>query len=246
MSCSRTFWPEKVLPPVSCKTLATSVHSKFNKDGSPKEHQDDYPDCKSCHDQPLYRPFSAFKGDKIPGVSKRAIGRCKSCHTSGDFADDFYEHVTTRLHKTRFPTETIKVCAKCHQDEELRKRHELDDVVTSYKETFHSKLMILGSEKTPDCIDCHVVPGENSHLIESQNSPTSSVHKNNVSTTCRTAECHEKAGPMLAGFQTHVTYDREKYPLQFYMLVFFKALMAARFILLSGFNIPRTYAQTFP
>lgn len=208
------------------ETLASSVHGKYDKNGLPKKHQQDYPNCKSCHDQPLYRPFSAFKGAKIPGISERAIGRCKSCHTSGDFADDFYEHVTTRLHKTRFPAETVKVCAKCHQNEELRKRHQLDDVITSYKETFHGKLMILGSEKTPDCIDCHVVSGENSHLIESQNTPSSSVNKNNVSTTCRSAECHEKAGPMLAGYQTHVTYDREKYPLQFYMLVFFKALMA--------------------
>ncbi|MDH5614316.1 MAG: cytochrome C, partial [Gammaproteobacteria bacterium] len=208
------------------KTLTQSAHSKIDKNGLPKEHQEDYPDCKSCHDQPLYRPFSAFKGDKIPGVSKRAMGRCKSCHTGGDFAEDFYDHVTTRLHKTRFPMETIEVCAKCHEDEEMRKRHELDDVITSYKETFHGKLLTLGSERMPDCLDCHIVAGENSHLIESKTEPTSAVHENNVSTTCRASECHEKAGPMLAGFQTHVTYDRKKYPLQFYMLVFFKALMA--------------------
>lgn len=207
-------------------TLAKSVHGKLKPDGSPKDHQEDFPDCKNCHDQPLYRPFSIYKGNKIPGVSERAMGRCKSCHQSGDFAEDFYDHVTTRLHKTRFPMETIKVCAKCHQDKEFRARHKLDDVITSYKETFHGKLMSLGSERTPDCLDCHTVIGENSHLIESKETPTSSVHKNNVSTTCRTSECHKDAGPMLAGFQTHVTYDRDKYPLQFYMLVFFKALMA--------------------
>lgn len=208
------------------ETLAKSIHGKLDENGQPKEFQEDYPDCKNCHDQPFYRPFSIFKGKKIPGVSKRAIGRCKSCHKSGDFAEDFYEHVTTRLHKSRFPMETIEVCAKCHQNDSFRKRHKLDDVITSYKETFHGKLMTLGSERTPDCIDCHVVTGENAHFIESKSSDTSSVNKNNLSTTCRTAECHEKAGPMLAGFQTHVTYDRKKYPLQFYMLVFFKALMA--------------------
>lgn len=208
------------------KTLASSVHGKLDKDGLPKEHQEDYPNCKNCHDQPLYRPLSAFKGNLIPGVSARAMGRCKSCHKNGDFAEDFYDHVTTRLHKTRFAKETVQVCAKCHQNKEFRERHKLDDVITTYKETFHGKLMILGSEKTPDCLDCHIVAGENSHLIESKDVLTSAVHKNNVSTTCRTSECHENAGPMLAGFQTHVTYDREKYPLQFYMLVFFKALMA--------------------
>ena len=159
-------------------------------------------------------------------MSKRAITRCKSCHTSGNFAKDFYEHVTTRLHKTRFPMETIEVCAKCHQDKGFRERHKLDDVVTSYKETFHGKLVALGSEKMPDCLDCHIVEGENSHLIEAKHVLTSAVHENNVATTCRTSECHVNAGPQLASFQTHVTYDREKYPMQFYMLVFFKALMA--------------------
>ncbi len=207
-------------------TLAKSVHGSFDEEGNPKEHQKDYPDCKSCHDQPLYRPFSIYKGEKIAGVSKRAISRCKSCHTSGVFAEDFYEHITTRLHKTRFPLETIDVCAKCHQDKAFRERHNLDDVVTSYKETFHGKLIALGSETMPDCIDCHIVEGENAHLIEAKDVATSSVHKNNVATTCRTSECHETASPQLASFQTHVTYDREKYPMQFYMLIGFKALMA--------------------
>ncbi len=207
-------------------TLATSVHSSLDAEGNPKPHHEDYPGCKDCHDQPLYRPLSVYKGEVKPGITARAISRCKSCHTSGDFAEDFYEHVTSRLHKTRFPMETIEVCAKCHQDPDFRERHELDDVVTTYKQTFHGKLIALGSERTPDCLDCHVVPGENTHLIEAQDQPTSSVNKANLSATCRTSDCHEKAGAMLAGFQTHVTYDRDKYPLQFYMLMFFKALMA--------------------
>jgi len=208
------------------ETLAKSVHGSLDEAGNPKEYQEDYPDCKSCHDQPLYRPFSIYKGEKIAGVSKRAISRCKSCHTSGVYAEDFYEHITTRLHKTRFPLETIEVCAKCHQDSAFRERHNLDDVVTSYKETFHGKLIALGSEVMPDCIDCHIVEGENSHLIEAKDVATSSVHELNVATTCRTSECHEDASPQLASFQTHVTYDREKYPMQFYMLIGFKALMA--------------------
>ncbi len=207
-------------------TLAKSAHGKLDENGNPKEYQQDYPGCKSCHDEPLYRPFSIFKGEKIAGVSKRAISRCESCHTSGTFAEDFYDHVTTRLHKTRFPLETIEVCAKCHEDEGFRQRHKLDDVITSYNETFHAKLLRLGSERMPDCLDCHVVEGENSHLIEAKDVITSAVNQNNVATTCRTSECHASASPQLASFQTHVTYDRKKYPMQFYMLIFFKALMA--------------------
>lgn len=208
------------------KTLAKSVHGKLDAKGKTKPHQDDYPECKDCHDQPLYRPVSAFKGVAKHGVSQRSISRCKSCHTSGNFAKDFYEHVTTRLHKTRFSNEIVEVCAKCHQDPEFQKRHKLDDAVTTYKQTFHGKLVALGSERTADCIDCHVVEGENNHLIEAKTVPTSSTHKNNVGNTCRASDCHKTASAQLAGFQTHVTYEKDKYPLQFYMLVFFKALMA--------------------
>ena len=208
------------------KILANSVHSKIDAKGKPKPHQEDYPVCKDCHDQPLYRPISIYKGVAKHGVSKRSISRCKSCHTSGNFAEDFYEHVTSRLHKTRFSKEIIEVCAKCHLDPEFRKRHDLDDVITSYKQTFHGKMIELGSERTPDCLDCHVVEGENNHLIEAKTVPTSAVHESNLGNTCRASDCHKKASPQLASFQTHVTYDRKKYPLQFYMLVGFKALMA--------------------
>ena len=206
--------------------LAASVHGKLDADGKPKKHQDDYPGCKDCHDQPLYRPISVFKGVAKHGISERSISRCKSCHASGDFANDFYEHVTSRLHKTRFSKEIIEVCAKCHQNPEFRERHDLDDVVTSYKQTFHGKMVELGSERTPDCLDCHVVEGENTHLIEAKTVITSATHKANIGNTCRASDCHKNASPQLAGFQTHVAYDREKYPLQFYMLVGFKALMA--------------------
>ncbi|MEW7987503.1 MAG: hypothetical protein AB2805_05720 [Candidatus Thiodiazotropha sp.] len=204
--------------------LERSVHGTKEKDGSPKPNQQDYPGCKDCHDQPLYRPLSFYIGEKS-GVSRRGIGKCKSCHKTGDFAEAFYEHVTSRLHKTRSPVETIQVCAKCHDDEEMRARHELDDAVTSYKETFHYKMIALGSEQTPDCVDCHVVIGENAHFIESRKVETSSTHPGNIATTCRASECHEKADAKLAGFQTHVTYSKEKYPLQFFMLLFFKALL---------------------
>jgi len=207
------------------KTLSESAHGRYKWDGTLKLNQQDLPGCKDCHDQPLYRPLSFYKGE-TPGVSKRGISRCKSCHKTGNFAESFYEHVTSRLHKSRSPREIVKVCAKCHGDEDVRKRHELDDVITSYKETFHGKMVELGSVRTPDCLDCHVVYGESVHLIESKEVATSATYPSNLAITCRTAECHEKASPQLASFQTHVTYSRTKYPLQFYMLIFFKGLLA--------------------
>ncbi len=205
--------------------LAKSVHGKLDADGNVKKNEQDYPACKDCHEEPLYRPLSFFKG-KSYGISERGISRCKTCHRTGKFAESFYKHVTSRLQKMRKPSEIVGICAKCHGDKEFQKRHKLDDVVTSYKETYHWKAIRFGSEETPDCMDCHVVKGEGVHFIEAKDSPTSASYKKNVATTCRTSECHAKAGPQLADFRVHVTYDKDKYPMQYYMLKFFTALMA--------------------
>lgn len=207
------------------KILDRSIHSRFEADGTVKSHAEDYPQCKDCHEEPLYRPLSFFKGH-APGVSQRSLARCKSCHTEGKFADSFYTHVTSRLQKSRAPREMVGMCAKCHEDEEMRQRHELDDVVNSYKETYHYKALRFGNEETPDCVDCHVVAGESAHLVEGQETPTSAVAPHNVARTCRSSGCHENAADQIASYQTHVTYDKDKYPLQYYMLMFFKALMA--------------------
>jgi len=34
--------------------LSKSVHSKVDEAGKPKKYADDYPECKDCHDNPLY------------------------------------------------------------------------------------------------------------------------------------------------------------------------------------------------
>lgn len=205
--------------------LGKSVHSKFNSEGTLKKYAEDYPGCKDCHEEPLYRPLSFFKGMK-PGFSERAMARCRSCHRTGDFVDIFYTHVTSRLRKTRPPKEMVLICAKCHEKPDFQKRHNLDDVVSSYKETFHGKAVLHGSEQAPDCVDCHVVLGSNVHNIESRKSPSSAVAPANIKNTCRTEDCHFKAGAMLAEYHVHVTGDYKKYPVENYLLIFFKFLTA--------------------
>lgn len=228
--------------------LSKSVHGK-PKSTSESEYPEDFPYCTNCHDQPLYRPLSFFKGHKA-GVTQRGLSRCKTCHRTGDFAADFYAHVTSRLQKLRVSKEIAGVCAKCHGDAEFQKRHDLQtNVVTSYWETFHGKATFYGSEATPDCIDCHVVSGENVHFIEDKSSSTSAINELNISATCRAPECHSKAGDKIASYQVHTDYDDpEKYPLQHYMLKFFKYLMAGVmyfFIVVIFLELLRRLAPSF-
>lgn len=209
------------------EVLSKSVHGKSGKDPKDIEYPEDYPYCTDCHDQPLYRPLSFFKG-KEAGITKRGLSRCKTCHMTGDFAEDFYSHVTSRLQKLRVSKEIAGVCAKCHGNNKFQERHNLqENVVSSYWETFHGKATYFGSDVTPDCIDCHVVNGENVHSIEGKESITSAINQNNISATCRSSECHKDAGENISSYQVHTDYsDNEKYPMQYYMLKFFKYLMA--------------------
>jgi hypothetical protein len=78
--------------------------------------------------------------------------------------------------------------------------------------------------------------------------PTASTNKANIGNTCRNSDCHVNASAELSSFQVHVTYDRDKYPMQFYMLIFFKALMAIilySFLLMVFFELLRRLFPKF-
>jgi cytochrome b subunit of formate dehydrogenase len=113
------------------------------------------------------------------------------------------------------------MCGSCHGDAALARRHNLPDVVSSYRETYHGKAVQFGSRRAPDCMDCHVREGESVHAMHGRNDPRSSVHTANKAATCRTAECHPGAGSALAGFRVHADRDPARHPLEFAVGLFF-------------------------
>ena len=152
--------------------LKGSVHAPMDANNVPREHPEDLPQCKDCHDIPLFRPVSIFKSMRA-GVSERAVHRCTQCHTDEKFVRYFYSHVTTRLHKARDPREVVAMCGTCHADPAFAQRHGLPDVVSSYLETYHGKAVLFGSAQAPDCLDCHSREG-NVHEMHAQTDPRSS------------------------------------------------------------------------
>jgi len=68
------------------KRLKKSAHSPYDEDGKLKKYADDYPGCRDCHEQPLFREFTL--SNKHNNVSAKGVKRCKSCHTEGDFASE--------------------------------------------------------------------------------------------------------------------------------------------------------------
>lgn len=199
--------------------LQDSVHAIRDPNGALRSHSEDFPECKDCHDSPLFRPVSIFKKVRA-GVSERAISRCKMCHADESFTRYFYSHVTTRLHKARDSREVVVMCARCHADGAFARRHGLPDAVSSYLETYHGKAVLFGSSLAPDCLDCHA--GQNSvHAMQAKTDPRSSVQADNRSAVCNSEDCHATATPALASFDVHASRDPQTHPLEFAVALFF-------------------------
>lgn len=207
------------------ESLNNSAHSPVKPDGAPAEHAEDYPDCKDCHDMPLFRPVAMFKKARS-GVSEHAVERCLVCHSDEHFVRYYYSHVTTRLHKARDPREVVTMCASCHGDAEFARRHGLPDVVSSYLETFHGKAVLLGSAEAPDCIDCHA-GHENVHAMQASENEESAVHASNRAEMCSREDCHGAAGPALASFDVHATRNPASHKLEFGVALFFVIMTLA-------------------
>ncbi len=226
--------------------LQKSVHSPVDADGNPKPFPEDFPDCKKCHDNPLYRPMS-FNKMMLPGISETALGRCRVCHKKDDFIYQFYNHVTTRLRRSRNPKNIAESCARCHDDTKLMKRHNLSTkAVYSYGESFHGKAATFLDERIPDCLDCHVNPGESVHQMLSYKNPLSAVSLQNRGRICATAECHPRATPKMAEYQVHAEFNLNQSPVRYYFTVFFIALTGGTLLPLMGIIFLDCLRRLFP
>ncbi len=226
--------------------IGNSVHGTIDTEGKEKKYLDDYPTCKDCHDNPLYRPISFFKRVR-PGISEEALGRCRVCHKKEEFIYRFYNHVTTRLHKSRNPLNIAEVCGRCHDDPELVARHGLSTkAVFSYGETFHGKAAKFLDERIPDCLDCHVRKGTSVHQMLSNDDPESSIHKDNRSKICTSMDCHPTASPKFASYSVHAEFNLVQSPVQYFFTVFFIVLTGGTLLPLMGVIFLDIVRRFFP
>jgi len=225
--------------------LSRSAHSRHDEKGNLKEHQDDYPDCITCHQDPLYREL-AFLNENMPGLEQETIQRCSICHEEQAFMRKFYSHFTSRMQKLREPREIIEMCGSCHGDTEMMKRHGLSNLLKSYEETMHGKSVAFGDERSAECTDCHVLPGQSIHDIKSMDDPQSASYTDNIFKTCSYIDCHPDAQMNLAGYKAHVVLTAEKNPIEFYVCCFFVLLTLGAFIPLMIFTVLDMARNIFP
>jgi hypothetical protein len=228
------------------ESLDVSVHSSVDADGKLKDWAEDYPTCKDCHDNPLYRPLAIFKTVK-PGISERAVGRCRVCHESDEFIDFYYSHVTTRLQRSRSPRDIAEVCARCHRNEEFGRRHGEDTQrVVSYEATFHGKAAGYMSEVVPDCLDCHVGSGDSVHHMLPAEDPDSSVHPDNKAGLCSQDVCHPNVSSRAASYDVHAQFRMDRNPVLFWFTIFFYCIAGGTLLPLCGLILLDLLRRNFP
>ena len=226
--------------------LGLSVHSPTNPDGTAKEHPADYPGCKDCHDNPLFRPIG-LDGASVPGISSRAIERCRACHDSEEFVSTFYAHMTSRLVGSRSPKNLAEVCGRCHNDPELGERHGLiPQVVVSYEATFHGKAAAYLDENVPSCLDCHAPQGVSVHRVTSQADPDSPIHPDNKGRVCAQADCHPSAAARAAEYDIHAQFSTGGNPILFWFTVFFYCIAGGTLLPLCGLILLDLLRRIFP
>ena len=226
--------------------LTESVHGKFDKDGKEKPFSEDLPSCKNCHDEPLYRPLSFFKTVR-PGISEVALGRCRACHKKEEFIYKFYNHITTRLHRSRNPLNIAEICARCHNVPQLAARHKMvTGAVYSYGETFRGKAANYLSENIPDCLDCHVKVGESVHQMLPKEDPRSSINKNHRGEICTQIDCHPSASLKFARYNVHPEYNLGQNPAEYFFTTFFIFLTGGTLLPLMGIIFLDSLRRLFP
>ncbi len=223
------------------------IHSRYDDSGKLKEHYDDLPLCKDCHrDEPVYAPTSIFKGTHYDGMDIRAMDRCISCHEGEGFTESFYNHVSSRLDRTRTAEQVQAMCSGCHDDPGVIERHGLKKAVYSYKSTFHGKWTAYGGKNQPDCADCHSAPGESVHLIRAGADPAASIHPANLQATCSQTGCHQGAGRYVADIGVHIDPHLSEYVVERYVFYFFTVLLAGTLVSLFVLMILEQIRGVFP
>jgi formate dehydrogenase gamma subunit len=191
--------------------LQGSVHNEKVLDESNEllghpldEHQSR---CLLCHDEPVFHQDAESLGEQ-----KAPIERCNVCHDHRLSVDTryYYWHVFARSRPARKHANLVRVCAVCHSNPSILNKFEMPNSIASYLASFHGKAMELGSEETAVCLDCHIGPLQNIHVMQSPaqtDSPTNSKH---LADTCRSPECHPSAGKRMSSAAVHLNISTSR------------------------------------
>jgi predicted CXXCH cytochrome family protein len=186
--------------------------------------------CAQCHSTISDEYVSSVHGAALFNEDNPDVPTCIDCHGVHNIGDP-----TTASFRLKSP----QICAKCHTDQAMMDKYHIStNVLNTYAADFHGTTVELFSKQSPDaatnkpvCYDCHGV-----HNIKSTKDPTSTVStQENLLKTCR--RCHPDATTesFTAAWMSHYEASAEKYPLVYYVNLFYWILIPLTVIGLIAF-----------
>ncbi|MBI5865810.1 MAG: hypothetical protein HZB38_15165 [Planctomycetes bacterium] len=151
----------------------------------------------------------------VPHLELTPVDCTRECHLV------FPNQPERRLQSARPPLEQAQVCAVCHSDPKVMQDHELPNTVGSFVRSFHGKAALLGDNSAADCVACHVLMGENAHLMLGPQSQHSAVNSANIADNCRNPSCHPGADPRFSAAAVHFDLSTTAGPLEYGLAVAF-------------------------
>ncbi len=142
--------------------------------------KDKAPNCTPCHDAQIRTETHSLHG-KAAARGDKLAPTCTTCHGA---------HSIQAAADPRSPTAVVNVpllCGRCHQEGSpvsLDRNIAQDRILENYSMSIHGQgLFEQGLTVTAVCTSCHT-----SHNILPHTDPASSIHHDNVATTC--SQCH--------------------------------------------------------
>jgi predicted CXXCH cytochrome family protein len=171
--------------------------------------------CARCHSQIFNLYKQSVHGSDLIGAGNPDVPSCIDCHNV---------HNVQGPSTTQFHLFSPQICARCHADETLMAKYNINThVFETYLADFHGTTITLFQDLTPGqesnkpvCVDCHGV-----HNIRKTDDPNSTVIKENLLATCQ--RCHPDADTNFpAAWLGHYRPDASRYPLVYYVNLFYR------------------------
>lgn len=176
--------------------------------------------CAKCHSAIYEKYLTSVHGSAL-SEGNADVPTCIDCHGVHNIEDP-----TTASFRLSSP----KMCSECHTDPELMAKYGLStNVLSTYVADFHGTTVALFEKQSPDaetnkpvCYDCHGI-----HDIKRVDDPVAGLHiAENLLVRCQ--NCHPDATSNFpTAWLSHYIPDRERYPLVYYVELFYKLMIPA-------------------
>ena len=197
--------------------------------------------CGNCHSEVAEQLAASIHGAWMKNDAKVAGPTCAKCH--GVVHEIAKAVVSPGKADARFTPGARAIsqrCQACHDDPAFTEAAGLQhEVVGTFKDSIHGRLVAVGSGRAPSCADCHgtAVPDAkgvlhpNAHTILSKSDTRSPVNMANRAQTC--GRCHEGANANFAKLVTHQLHDTDS-KIPHFLHVVFSWLAALTLIFFAG------------